>query len=194
MVAALTLGVAPPTQAGNIYTTCAQVTAFCAGAPSQDASDFCMLVVSGQNQLNCGTCQFVNGACDYISQGPAQAEACKAELNNEFNCPTDCGDSRVNTNCSAPEIVYCNGDNADFYAYNFDTLKGDFDFSIPLADLQMSVAEKTLVKQVGTVKVYLMPDGRVLLVARQPDGKDYFMFWDPSNCASLQESAEWNVQ
>jgi len=107
---------------------------------------------------------------------------------------SDCEDGRINTNCSAPEIVYCNGDNAEFYAYNYDISEGEFDFSIPLADLQKSVAVKTLIKHVGAVSVYLMPDGRVLLVAAQPDGKDYFMFWDPSTCSSIQEGAEWHVQ
>jgi len=54
--------------------------------------------------------------------------------------PSACADDdRVNTNCSAQEILYCNGDQADFYAYNFDTGKGEFDFSIPLADLMQGV-------------------------------------------------------
>jgi len=46
----------------------------------------------------------------------------------------------------------------------------------------------------GNVKVYLLPDGTVELLAPQPDGKIYFMIFDPSSCSSLQESAEWGLQ
>lgn len=123
------------------------------------------------------------------------SDICAANLKASLCAkPSACADDgRVNTNCSAPEILYCNGDNADFYAYNFDTGKGEFDFSIPLADLMKSVEVKTLVKQMGDVKVYLLPDGTVELLAPQPDGKVYFMIFDPSNCASMQESAEWGL-
>ena len=128
--------------------------------------------------------------------GFALQEACKAELTAELCGGTNaCGlDSRVNTNCSAPEILYCNGDDAEFYKYDYATGKGNYHFSIPLADLNQDVKVKTLLKQVGQVKVYLLPDGTVELLAPQPDGKIYFMIFDPGQCSSLQESAEWGLK
>jgi hypothetical protein len=207
IIAALVLSAAPAVRAAP-ELTCADVPELCDGFISDSSCvdffgydsclDFCYLLVYDEVGLDCNVCAHVGGFCEVVSCGDAQCEAkCNAAVNSYFACNPDdtcADDGRVNTNCSAPEIVYCNGDKADFYAYNYDTGKGDFDFSIGLGDLQQSVDEKTLVKQDGTVKVYLMPDGRVLLVARQPDGKDYFMYWNPDNCTSLEESAQWGVQ
>jgi hypothetical protein len=137
----------------------------------------------------------INNYCSCLDGDMAACTAAKtAEL-----CGTDeagvCGDdSRVNTNCSAPEILYCNGDDAEFYQYNYSTGKGLYHFSIPLADLMQPVEVRTLLKQVGKVKVYLNPDGTVELQAPQTDGKIYFMVFDPGQCASLQEGAEWGLK
>jgi hypothetical protein len=103
-------------------------------------------------------------------------------------------DGRVNTNCSAPEILYCGGDTLKFYAYNTFTGEGDFDFSVKQSDLPESVSKETLVKQDGSVKLYMEPDGTFKLLAPQPDGKIYFMIFDTSDCTSLREGAEWNLK
>jgi len=103
-------------------------------------------------------------------------------------------DGRVNQNCSAPEIVYCDEDTVDFYAYNYFTLEGDYDFKIATADLLKSVSVRKLIKQDGAVKVFLNVNGTVMVLAPQTDGKIYFLVFDPMSCAPMNEGAEWGVK
>jgi hypothetical protein len=103
-------------------------------------------------------------------------------------------DGRTNTNCSAPEFLYCSGDTLNFYLYDYATGKGTLDFSVKQSDLPESVRKETLVKQDGSVTLYMEPDGTFKLLAPQPDGKIYFMIFDASDCTSLREGAEWNLK
>ena len=151
---------------------------------------------------NCPELFYALNWCDTsYAQDPDGRKICRnyymasATFDTSICFPSACADDgRVNTNCSAPEIVYCDEDQIDFYYYNYFTLKGEFDFSIPAADLMKSVNVKTLIKQDGAVKVFLNPDGTVLLLAPQTDGKIYFMIFDPDRCVSLREGAEWGLK
>lgn len=121
---------------------------------------------------------------------PAQ---CTSTLEGELcGGGSACGnDGRTNTNCSAPEILYCSDGMANFY--KFVEGEGIAHFSINLSELQQSVEVNTLIMQVGDVRVYLLPDGTAELLAPQPDGKTYFMVFDPSNCTSIKEGAEFGL-
>jgi hypothetical protein len=109
-------------------------------------------------------------------------------------CFQNCGeDGRINQNCSAPEIAYCDEEEIDFYYYNYFTGNGEYDFSVDMSNLMQSVKVKTLIKQDGAIKIYLNPDGTVLMLAPQTDGKIYYMSFDPQMCVPLGEGAEWGL-
>lgn len=118
-------------------------------------------------------------------------------INNGGGGGGTCSDGRVNENCAAPTIVYCSEDTVAFWKMGVDkngNPAGYLAYSVPRSSLMKSVSVKTLIKQSGQDKLYLLPDGRALLIARQGDGKDYFMYFDPAECAVLQEGAEWGVK
>jgi hypothetical protein len=127
-------------------------------------------------------------------------QACVDANNTSFQCAppstttgTCTDDGRVNQNCSAPEIVYCDEDEVDFFYYNYADLDGEYDFSVPTDALLVSVEETTLVWQDGAVRIYLNPDGTVTMYAPQTDAKTYFLRFDPFQCAPMEEGAEWGL-
>ncbi len=103
--------------------------------------------------------------------------------------PPDCKtDGRVNTNCSAPEVLYCTDGMMNFY--KIVDGEGVFDFSYDPKNLPASVETNTLLVQHGAVSLYMLPDGSLEMTAPQTDGKTYFMVFNPSSCTSQYESAQ----
>src|SRR5258705_8226996 len=66
-----------------------------------------------------------NGICFYGSVAACEANFSYLCAASATGTCTD--DGRVNDNCSAPEIVYCDEDEVDFYYYNYVTGEGEYD-------------------------------------------------------------------
>jgi hypothetical protein len=147
------------------------------------------------------TCEDVFEICsDWEGQGFTSQAACIEKVSDKYDltCTGDtkpesaCGDGRVNENCGAPVITYCDSKAIEFWMLVDG--KGEKVFSVAQSDLPESVSEKTLVKKEGDIKLYMQPDGTFLLLAPQSDGKIYYMILDADTCATLREGAEWNLE
>jgi hypothetical protein len=98
------------------------------------------------------------------------------------------GDGRLNANCGSPVAVYCSEDKIDFYLIDANG-EGQLVLSLSADDLDdlNPGKEPVLVKKVGDMRVYLLPDGTFKLMAPQSDGKTYYLFW--SDCQVFAEGA-----
>ena len=104
------------------------------------------------------------------------------------------GDGRINTNCAAPVITYCDSEMVKVYKLDLEQ-EGSLLFTYKIADLPTSGSSDKLLKQVGKVKLYWRhEDGLLKLLAPQPDGKIYYMIFDPYTCTSEREGAEWGLK
>jgi hypothetical protein len=140
-------------------------------------------------------CNYQNGTCKVWVEDHDTCSQCYALL-DEYSCdPTFvCGDDgRVNKNCAAPVVTYCDGETVD--VWKLTNGEGSLLFSFDLSTVPTSGNSDKLLKQVGQVKLYWRhEDGMLKLLAPQTDGKVYYMLLDPANCTAEREGAEWGLK